>query len=711
VVECPLAQVLAARFAFVAAADVKQIVDELEGDAKALERAAQVDVVDAGGTPHEGAAEAKEGARLARSHFVPGVDALLRRGQRPAGLNLEDGRARHAHEDVEHVAHHAVAVGQGGGELEGASEHQIAAQHGEGVAVFGVDGRYAAAAVGAVDDVVVQQRSAMHELDDDGCVAGALPADVEGTGDGAADARARTLGVAGHEEARGRALQPDVATDDLGEARLDGRDECVSDRRVVVLHGGSVGARGHHAVCVVYDLLNCNDCTSDRAHTGGRFFANAIGGSDAVAMLRHLSPRPAIRLHRFQTPQPSLMQRVVRRARHLPVVVPLCGGLCVAAVINAFAPAASAEPIDAVPTSAALPTVAINGPAAAPPSSIAPVAAHAVPPQVAMPPPASTRSAALEDALTSILKHGHTPYSAVVVMEAATGKVLAVAEHSTRGPSDGLALTPMSKAASVFKVVTASALLEAGVPEREQVCFHGGRTRMKEGHLKDSKRDQQCTTFGDVVAQSHNVAVAKLATKHLTPQSLRAHAARWGFATDGQAPMTVSATTPSPAQIPDAPFSFAEAAAGFGDVQLSAMHGAMIASVVANDGMLVAPTSVDVDSARPRRVIDQRTARSLRKMMTDTVARGTARRAFQGKPGLGMTAGGKTGSLAEYDKGLDHSWFVGFAPAEAPELVVAAVVVNSGKWHIKAPWLAKESLRLAFKERGATKKGSRVAAR
>ena len=42
---------------------------------------------------------------------------------------------------------------------------------------------------------------------------------------------------------------------------------------------------------------------------------------------------------------------------------------------------------------------------------------------------------------------------------------------------------------------------------------------------------------------------------------------------------------------------------------------------------------------------------------------------------------------------------------------VAAVVVNTSVWHIKAPWLAKESLRATLNQRGTTTKAARVAAR
>jgi hypothetical protein len=36
---------------------------------------------------------------------------------------------------------------------------------------------------------------------------------------------------------------------------------------------------------------------------------------------------------------------------------------------------------------------------------------------------------------------------------------------------------------------------------------------------------------------------------------------------------------------------------------------------------------------------------------------------------------------------------VGFAPADAPKIAVAALLINSPKWRIKASYLAREALR------------------
>lgn len=303
--------------------------------------------------------------------------------------------------------------------------------------------------------------------------------------------------------------------------------------------------------------------------------------------------------------------------------------------------------------------------------------------------PREPRELDVERRLQRVLVDGKTPYAATVLLEIGTGRVIAVAEHSTRGASAGLATKAMAPAASIFKLVTTSALLQSGVSTSTPVCTHGGKTRMSPKLLVDNpKRDGACATFGEVVPKSLNVAIAKLALKHLDPDALRAEAARWGFGT----------STTSTAHIPDDPFAFAEAAAGFGDVKISAMHGAMIAAAVVQDGVLIDGAGA-ASRAMPRAVADK-----LRAMMIDTVEDGTARRAFQQAPRLGVSAGGKTGSLTDYETGLDTSWFVGFAPADRPRVAVASVVVNTPIWHVKAPTVAKEALRSYFQSHPVEKK-------
>jgi penicillin-binding protein A len=322
------------------------------------------------------------------------------------------------------------------------------------------------------------------------------------------------------------------------------------------------------------------------------------------------------------------------------------------------------------------------------------------------------RDAELEQDLERTLVDGRTPFSATVLIEIGTGRVLAVAEHSTRGDASGFAFMPMAKAASIFKIVTTAALLRADVPAATKVCVHGGKTRMQPSLLVDNpRRDHQCTTMQDALPLSQNVAIAKLALKHLEPDALRAEAERFGFFQPLPTDIALESDA-SPAVIPEDPFGFANAAAGFGDVKISALHGAVLAATIAQGGVLVPPRFIDalegkdapaIDAAAPRRVLDEADAKKIADMLEDTVVRGTARRSFSQGPRLKHSAAGKTGSLADYSTGLDTSWFVGYAPADRPRVAVATVVVNTSKWHVKAPYVAKEALRAYFVHDAAAK--------
>jgi cell division protein FtsI/penicillin-binding protein 2 len=84
-------------------------------------------------------------------------------------------------------------------------------------------------------------------------------------------------------------------------------------------------------------------------------------------------------------------------------------------------------------------------------------------------------------------------------------------------------------------------------------------------------------------------------------------------------------------------------------------------------------------------------------MMTNTVTKGTAKKAFwdqRGRPFLpGIRVAGKTGTLSRYDPQRTYNWWVGYAPVDDPQIAVAALVVNEPKWRIKASYVAKEALR------------------
>ncbi|HEU4382770.1 MAG TPA: penicillin-binding transpeptidase domain-containing protein [Anaeromyxobacteraceae bacterium] len=337
-----------------------------------------------------------------------------------------------------------------------------------------------------------------------------------------------------------------------------------------------------------------------------------------------------------------------------------------------------------------------------------------------------TLDPALQSRLTRLLADYRVPWGATVLIEPRSGRVLALAEHSQKDPeARGLSLQAMAPAASIFKIVTTAALLERGVGPDAEVCYHGGKHALSPRHLADDpRRDRRCLTLASALGHSANVVFAKLADRGLSAELLRSEAERflWNAPIPFARPVEVSR-----ADIPDDPFSLAQTAAGFGAVRLSALHGALVAAIVANGGVFVPPQIVDSVEGAPRpggpaarRVVDERVAASLGEMMRTTVSEGTARRFFrdrQARAAFGdLPIAGKTGSLAEKDPYRDYSWFVGFAPADDPKVAVASVVVNERLWRVKAPYVAREALRAWFQaspERAHASLGSgaRAAAR
>ena len=314
----------------------------------------------------------------------------------------------------------------------------------------------------------------------------------------------------------------------------------------------------------------------------------------------------------------------------------------------------------------------------------------------------------LQEHVAKILARYRIPFGAVVALEPSTGRVLAYVSHSSADPEAGdLARDPSPPSASVFKVITTAALLDAGVGPNRRVCYGGGRRKLVEADLiDDPDRDRHCLTLQDALGYSANAVFAKLADRHLDRPTLERYASAFGFGHS----LPFDARTPaSPMEVPEERVEFARTAAGFWHMYMSPLHGALIAATIANRGVMPRASMIDrvVDGSgrqlsvrQPtafRPVIPSSTARVLGKMMTRTVTHGTSRRAFfdqQGRAFLpGVKVAGKTGSLTQPRPFRDYSWWIGFAPLEKPTIALAALVVNSPRWRIKASYLARETLR------------------
>ncbi|HTJ43453.1 MAG TPA: penicillin-binding transpeptidase domain-containing protein [Kofleriaceae bacterium] len=322
----------------------------------------------------------------------------------------------------------------------------------------------------------------------------------------------------------------------------------------------------------------------------------------------------------------------------------------------------------------------------------------------------------IQQAAEKTLARAKAPMGAIAVVDT-DGRVLALAGRKTTDPKGGkdgisdwhLALGSWAPAASIFKIVSASALLEAGVEPSDKVCFHGGLRSVTESNLVDGKNDSRCEDLTYAVAYSQNAIIAKLAHAHLDPDKLGAMAQRLGVS--GALP---AFALPGDAGAVDMPASndveFARTAAGFANTKLSAMGGALLADAIATRGESVTPRIVEavmdhgkrieLSSAPPRRAISDDTAAQVGHMMEETCARGTAAKAFHGKrddlPG-GVRVAGKTGTLAKSDPiFLEYSWFVGYAPADRPTMSIAVVLGNAESWWMKGHQAARMVLAAAL---------------
>ena len=309
----------------------------------------------------------------------------------------------------------------------------------------------------------------------------------------------------------------------------------------------------------------------------------------------------------------------------------------------------------------------------------------------------------LLQAQMSKLLSTYTPLGAsLVAVDPKTGKVLALVEYSSEGKAEGMAVKPLYPAASVFKIITGAALLEKGVSPDAETCYHGGMHGLVNKLLQDKPRlDRRCLSLSMALAKSANVVFAKMAVKHLDAGSLRAQAEKFLFNRPIWAGPSVESST---AQIPEGGLEFAKSAAGFGNVKLSPLHAALIAAAVGNGG--VAPNATLIESidgvaevpSGSRRILRPETAKSLTEMMKLTVSQGTATHYFKERRRMvlgDIEVAGKTGSLSSHQRPFkDYSWFVGFAPANDPQIAIAAVVVNGLKWRVHAPYIAREALRV-----------------
>jgi peptidoglycan glycosyltransferase len=275
---------------------------------------------------------------------------------------------------------------------------------------------------------------------------------------------------------------------------------------------------------------------------------------------------------------------------------------------------------------------------------------------------------------------------------------------------------------STFKLVTAAAALENGMRPDTRIDNPPTYTPPQTVNEIENFGGDHCLggasqiTLAQAFQVSCNVTFAKIGVEFLGQENLVDQAERFGLNgdIDFDIPFAEGQIPPAESFRDDQP-GLAFSAIGQQSVATNPLQMALIAGAIANGGVQMRPRLVvEVRDPSGRVVanfgpdvwgepISEQTAAQLTQLMVATVEQGTATAAQI----PGVQVAGKTGT-AQHPGGDPHAWFVSFAPANAPQVAVAVVVLNGGDLgseatggRVAAP-IAKAVLEAALQEGAAT---------
>lgn len=328
----------------------------------------------------------------------------------------------------------------------------------------------------------------------------------------------------------------------------------------------------------------------------------------------------------------------------------------------------------------------------------------------------------VERALDESMRETRAEGATVVVMRPQTGEVLALASRPVFDPnaySDARetsrrnrATTDYYEPGSTFKVVTAAAALDAGrVHPKEVIWCENGSIVVAKHRFKEDRLPFGNLTFSEVLAKSSNVGAIKVAQR-LRASEFIEYIRDFGFGRK----TGIDLPGESPGILRDVSdwSGLSQASIAMGQeigvttLQLAAMMGA-----IANDGVWKRPRIVQEllpspggraglpagslpsqaaagDTGLPdavpapgspsvpdeRRVIEARTARTLRAILQAVTTDGTGKAASV----AGYSVSGKTGTAQKIDASGRYardkhvSWFAGFVPSGTPALAIVVMV-------------------------------------
>lgn len=286
--------------------------------------------------------------------------------------------------------------------------------------------------------------------------------------------------------------------------------------------------------------------------------------------------------------------------------------------------------------------------------------------------------------LADAVKQHHAKAGAVVVLDAKSGEVLALANYPAYNPNNRGSLSPQSmrnraiadlfEPGSTMKPFTVATAIENGKVRPETVIdTEHGKFTVNNRTIHDS-HPESMLTVAQVIQKSSNVGSAKMALM-LPSETLWQSFSDSGFGSSTGSSFPGEATGRLRDPKTWRPIEQATMSYGHG-LSVNLLQLARAYTVFANDGELKPVSLLRLDApATGKKVFSDKTARTLRGMMELVVQPGGTAPLAQV---AGYRVGGKTGTARKLENGHYVSRyvasFVGFAPASDPRLVVAVMI-------------------------------------
>ncbi|MGV0961024.1 MAG: peptidoglycan D,D-transpeptidase FtsI family protein [Limnohabitans sp.] len=273
----------------------------------------------------------------------------------------------------------------------------------------------------------------------------------------------------------------------------------------------------------------------------------------------------------------------------------------------------------------------------------------------------------------------------VVVLDAQTGEVLALANYPSYAPDKRInlsgeqlrnrALTDTFEPGSTMKPFTVSLALEKGLVKPEtQIQTAPGSITITGSTITDA-HPHGVLTVNEVIQKSSNVGTVKMAMQ-LQPREMWEIFTQVGLGQKPQLPfpgITGGRVRPYKTW---RPIEQATMSYGYG-ISASLFQVARAYTLFARDGEVVPATLMKADHrVMGTRVISVETARAMRKMLQMAAGPGGTGPKAQT---MGYSVGGKSGTAHKqegkvYASKKYRGFFVGLAPIEAPRIIVAVMI-------------------------------------